>query len=435
MHIESETLKVGKEIHNIKIFNATNHIAIRKLLKKYRKWTSSPSLGPRVEQQIIDQSGSFTKLDLASAERQYSIFLAAIRTLMEEAPSTPDLDRSSTSSSIAPSTNPSSTRDDRLRSPSPRRAQEVDGTASMTVSITETAAGPSEHPRNSELNVSPHKTPNKARSRQNLDIYMKQEQRYWNEYDDPQSDADDGYYIYVNPDEPAFPLLSQWTKNLTSFFRRKPSPEQARNRRRSLRINTGSGETSPLLDSGLGSSINSPGSLTESHLSSSSSNEDDSNQRNTMFAYFAPNNQNMSRRITDYGTTLVTPNEQYEARVQRSSHARLSELCVAASCIVLAICATLAATSRRRMRRDADVAVCVGVVASLVFAIVGIVSEFKNFIARPGRRVLMSIEEGNIGNIRHEPFRRCDLFRWTSFGILFALVGIGNGALLAWLFA
>jgi len=70
---------VGEEIQHLCRFIASNRLAIRKLLKKYRKWTGLTTLASKVESKILTQSGSFTKLRLDYALDLYTAYLEAVR--------------------------------------------------------------------------------------------------------------------------------------------------------------------------------------------------------------------------------------------------------------------------------------------------------------------------------------------------------------------
>jgi len=60
-------------------FITSNRLAIRKLLKKYKKWTGLTTLTPTVEYKILSQSGSFTKVQLDYALDLYTAYLEAVR--------------------------------------------------------------------------------------------------------------------------------------------------------------------------------------------------------------------------------------------------------------------------------------------------------------------------------------------------------------------
>jgi len=68
-----------------------NRLAIRKLLKKYS--TASKSLKIRVDDQILNQPGSFTKFELKTVLNQYTVFLDTIRSTFDERSPSQDLDK------------------------------------------------------------------------------------------------------------------------------------------------------------------------------------------------------------------------------------------------------------------------------------------------------------------------------------------------------
>lgn len=72
---------VGEEIENLSRFIAINRLAVRKLLKKDRKWTGQTALSEKVEEQIINQPGSFARVDLKPALDHYSTYLDVVRNL------------------------------------------------------------------------------------------------------------------------------------------------------------------------------------------------------------------------------------------------------------------------------------------------------------------------------------------------------------------
>ena len=76
-------LKAGDEIRSLARFTGTQRTAIRKLLKKYKKWTGSTNLETRFREDVLDDPKSFTKLDLGPLLDEYSETLSQIRSLYE----------------------------------------------------------------------------------------------------------------------------------------------------------------------------------------------------------------------------------------------------------------------------------------------------------------------------------------------------------------
>jgi len=81
--LENDILKTGEDIKSLARFTSTQRTAIRKLLKKYKKWTGSANLENRFREEVLDDPKSFTKLDLGSLLDDYSDTLLSIRSLYE----------------------------------------------------------------------------------------------------------------------------------------------------------------------------------------------------------------------------------------------------------------------------------------------------------------------------------------------------------------
>jgi len=81
--LENDILRTGEDIKSLARFTSTQRTAIRKLLKKYKKWTGSANLETRFREEVLDDPKSFTKLDLGSLLDDYSDTLLSIRSLYE----------------------------------------------------------------------------------------------------------------------------------------------------------------------------------------------------------------------------------------------------------------------------------------------------------------------------------------------------------------
>ncbi|KAK8256111.1 hypothetical protein IWZ00DRAFT_151201 [Phyllosticta capitalensis] len=77
--IESDVLKAGEEIRSLARFIGAQRLGFAKLLKKYRKWTGSESLGPRFKHQILNQPGTFSQTDLSPLLNYWTDSLHAVR--------------------------------------------------------------------------------------------------------------------------------------------------------------------------------------------------------------------------------------------------------------------------------------------------------------------------------------------------------------------
>jgi len=75
---------VGEELQNLSRFISINRLAIRKLCKKYAKWSGSTTLRARVEDEILAKEGTFSESMLKPALEQYTTFLHDVRAPFEE---------------------------------------------------------------------------------------------------------------------------------------------------------------------------------------------------------------------------------------------------------------------------------------------------------------------------------------------------------------
>ncbi|OLN85532.1 Vacuolar transporter chaperone 4-like protein 2 [Colletotrichum chlorophyti] len=168
---ERDLLRCGEDTLALARFINAQITAFRKITKKYKKWTGSPTLGARFRENVLANPKSFTRRDFNNLQARYEELLNTLRT------STPQLSEPSSPSSDE-------------QPPTPRRGSEVF-----------TPLPPAE-----QLPRQP------ARS----------QQHYWNEYDDGSEAGgpDDEYAIYVNPDEDmSFPGLDSMRAILAAPFR------------------------------------------------------------------------------------------------------------------------------------------------------------------------------------------------------------------------
>lgn len=239
--------------------------------------------------------------------------------------------------------------------------------------------------------------------------------RYWNEYDFPEdnsgsNEGDDGYYIYVDPDEKFEWPFSNLFKRLKSLFIQRPPSEK-------------SDEEQPMLPS---PSIP-PTEATKFQLPSSSptnvsDDESTSSSEPDTTTLYTINRWGVRRssplRTINNGTFPVQPHTRYttpaivppEVR-QQYPDPRVSTMSLSASVVTLVILSILAATGKRKLRGEVDAGIILGVVATLTFAVVGILA------ALAGRK--------------SDP----DAYSWLRWGLLmtaFVVSCVGCGALLAW---
>lgn len=77
--IEEAALKVGEDIQSLSRFVGAQVLAFQKLLKKYKKWTSSAELGIRFRSEVLDRPSSFSKQDFEPLLEQWTEVLNAVR--------------------------------------------------------------------------------------------------------------------------------------------------------------------------------------------------------------------------------------------------------------------------------------------------------------------------------------------------------------------
>ncbi|KAK3316704.1 SPX domain-containing protein [Apodospora peruviana] len=76
---ESELLRCGDEIQALQRFVSAQIVAFRKILKKYKKWTGSSTLGARFNDAILSHPKSFTRRNMSGLQAHYDDLLEALR--------------------------------------------------------------------------------------------------------------------------------------------------------------------------------------------------------------------------------------------------------------------------------------------------------------------------------------------------------------------
>lgn len=71
--------RAGEEIQSLARFVGAQRLAFQKLLKKYRKWTGSSTLGLRFQQVVLSRPSSFSRKDFEPLLTQWTEVLAAVR--------------------------------------------------------------------------------------------------------------------------------------------------------------------------------------------------------------------------------------------------------------------------------------------------------------------------------------------------------------------
>ncbi|KAK5164006.1 hypothetical protein LTR04_002080 [Oleoguttula sp. CCFEE 6159] len=223
------------------------------------------------------------------------------------------------------------------------------------------------------------------------------QQRYWNEYDDPEDSENDNdaYILYIDPN--AETPLSRIFRRLGNYFTRDPSPSTQRQ---------------PLLSH--------KSSLPDSEAADdSSSSEDDmpavatrKRSYGTIGGRASPSRKH-GRPLLSFLRSPPSPHHDLTIPLSAAQHARERTKLQAyttsfvAAVVVLAICFQLAATGRHKQATQVDAGIVFGVVASLLFAFAGTAT----FLTRKDRLAWL---------------------HWTAVFGVFVVVCVANGMLLAW---
>ena len=80
---ETEVLRIGEEIQSLAQFVGAQHLAFRKLLKKYKKWTDSSRLGTRFQNEVLSRHGNFSRKDFGPLLERWTGVLATVRSPFE----------------------------------------------------------------------------------------------------------------------------------------------------------------------------------------------------------------------------------------------------------------------------------------------------------------------------------------------------------------
>lgn len=209
--------------------------------------------------------------------------------------------------------------------------------------------------------------------------------RYWNEYDHPEDGSDDenGYYIYMDPNAtnkwPGQETIENMFARVKSLFI-APRPEDEENR--------------GLL-----------GEHFSSDLSTSPTSSDDETPVQTMTSAARRQRQRNQSSSGRYGTfnDISIPSLDIVS-VHSSPRMLIMTLSFTASTIITLIIGILAATGKKKLMDEVDVGIVLGVVGSLLFALVGMVS-------------VVTIHE-QIGYLK-----------WTVIGIVFSAICIADGVM------
>lgn len=76
---ELDVVQCGDEIQDLRRFVNAQVVAFRKILKKYKKWTGSPSVGTRFKENVLYDPKSFTNRDFHPLQAHYEELLSELR--------------------------------------------------------------------------------------------------------------------------------------------------------------------------------------------------------------------------------------------------------------------------------------------------------------------------------------------------------------------
>lgn len=172
---------------------------------------------------------------------------------------------------------------------------------------------------------------------------------YWNEYDDGSEVEEEPYLVYIDPNSESFP----GAKTLASMFSKAKRPMDKV--REWLIPVASSGEQRSLLHKNDRIYDQESTVGTEGILDDSASSSDMQNGYSTF-----------------YNTTILNINKQILDSKHDSFLIHTIIGCYAASLTLLLIVWLLATTGKKKLRMEVDAGVAIGVIASLLFAIIGL---------------------------------------------------------------
>ncbi|KAF5673306.1 hypothetical protein FHETE_3430 [Fusarium heterosporum] len=300
---ERELIRCGSDIHALERFVNAQTVAFRKIVKKYKKWTGSTTLGTRLYENILSDPKSFTRHDFSSLQQRYDDItcnLNAAAPVLSE-PSSPE------SPALAHS----------------YRRQSLSGSL-----LSANRHSVSHHQPAFDFLPPPQ---------------IEEPVKYWNEYDDGSECAgdDNGYAIYINPDEDMnFPGIDY----LQGVFR------GPLNKMKGWLKQNKSGERQPLLKAD-----RSPYQYSSTTFNSSESDEE--------AGYASSDGFPTTGYATHYALPSLSHQQAHLYREKTLFWGTVGSFII--SFLLLLVSGTLIFTGRHKLRAEVDAGVTVGVVASL----------------------------------------------------------------------
>ncbi|KAI0134387.1 hypothetical protein BJ170DRAFT_679280 [Xylariales sp. AK1849] len=306
---QQQVVDCGDDIRDLHRFVRAQVEALRKILKKYKKWTGSTTLTSRFNDNVIGNYKSFTKRDFYPLRQQYQDVLTTLRT------SSPGI------------------------------------------------ASPILRPESSNATIDRHLRDSQQSSRQPslrtpepIQPKIQPEIRGWNEYDNGSEAGDESYYIHINPeDSDGFPgmdtmrnLFGVPVEKLRSLFSRSSSKDAER---QSL-LN---GTSRPQIDY---FSVRPSSSTTDNDAT-----EDEDTASSTDYPAYG---------YAAHYAALPSVEEQRMERFREAVLHRSLVLFYLVAIVLLVVAGVLVATGRHKLRLEVDAGVTLAVVASLFTGCMGL---------------------------------------------------------------
>jgi SPX domain protein involved in polyphosphate accumulation len=231
----------------------------------------------------------------------------------------------------------------------------------------------------------------------------REETRYWNEYDNPDSENDaNAYYIYIDPNQedkwPGQDMFQIFARKLRSIFSKGGHVDEVNDEERAfIRPLTEVEDEDEGASSPTDSEPDSPAKISSSIFAVKQKRASKHGGYGTMSSRMG------NARLTD----LLLPPAATDVSPSKSSRLLISTLSLVAASVLSVLIFTLAATGRKKQKGEVDAGILLGVIASLFFAMVGLVS------------VLSSRE--NIG-----------LANWVVIGAVFCTICLADGVLVGY---
>ncbi|CAN8105797.1 unnamed protein product [Discula destructiva] len=346
LKLERDVVRCGDDVQHLQRFVNAQAIGFRKILKKYRKWTGSSTLGARFKENVLSQPKSFLRRDFQSLQDAYENLLNTIRTStpVQSLPQNPVPNDEGPNDSDRGSTRPSLRR------------------------VTIETAPPREYSYHfpSEETVG-----------------------YWNEYDNGSENGEETegrYVIYANPDESGSPdfkamlhaFARPFNKARSWVQARKPENEPLLSRQSSSSTTYGAidavGEAhSPTATAtSYFSSIPGRGSPPSRGNDSSTAVETDVEEDADLEAGYSSSEEMPTTGYEAHYASLPSINDQrisaYKDRVMFMATGGL----FAMSFLLLGIATVLIFTGRHKLRVEVDAGATVGAVVSIGCACTGL---------------------------------------------------------------